>query len=105
MDSFHSFADWKAQSVQDVIEKLQKRKADYDRVRAEREEMKTKLNTCAIERAQRQEHKKEVGSPKHLLPSKFKLEWARSMCFYLCTVNPEFKPLYFFLQLHFLPCY
>jgi len=74
MDSFHSFADWKAQGVQDGIEKLQKRKADYDRLRAEREDMKTKLNTCAIGRAQRQEYKKEVGSCMHLLPSTFKLE-------------------------------
>lgn len=74
MDSFHSFADWKAQSVQNGIEKLQKRKADYDRLQAEREDMKAKLNTCAIERAQRQEYKKEVGSCMHLLPSKFKLE-------------------------------
>jgi hypothetical protein len=74
MDSFHSFADWKAQSVQDGIEKLQKRKADYDRLRAEREDMKTKLNMCAIERAQRQEYKKEVGFYMHLMRSKFKLE-------------------------------
>jgi hypothetical protein len=34
MDSFHSFADWKAQSVQDGTEKLQKQKADYDRLQA-----------------------------------------------------------------------
>jgi len=74
MDSFHSFADWKAQSVQDGVEKLQKRKADYDRLRAEREDMKTKLNTCVTERVQRQEYKKEVGSCMQLLPSKFKLE-------------------------------
>jgi hypothetical protein len=74
MDSFHSFADWKAQSVQDGIEKLQKRKADYDRLQAEREDMKMKLSTCATERAQRKEYKKEVGSCMHLLPYKFKLE-------------------------------
>jgi len=67
MDSFHSFADWKAQSVQDGIDKLQKRKADYDRLCAEREDLKTKLNTCAIKRAQRQEYKKEVASWMHLL--------------------------------------
>jgi hypothetical protein len=32
MDSFHSLVDWKAQSEQDGIGKLQKRKADYDRL-------------------------------------------------------------------------
>jgi hypothetical protein len=74
MDSFHSFADWKAQSAQDVIEKLQKQKANHDQLQAERDNLKTKLNTCAIERAQRHEYKKEVGSCMHLLPPKFKLE-------------------------------
>jgi hypothetical protein len=62
MDSFHVFADWKAHGVRDGIEKLQKRKADYDQLQVERDNFKTKLNTCAIERAQRQEYKKEVGS-------------------------------------------
>jgi len=39
MDSFHSFIDWEAQSVQDGIGKLQKQKSDYDPLRAEREDM------------------------------------------------------------------
>jgi len=60
--------------VQDGIEKLQKRKADFDRLRAEREDLKAELNACAIKRVQRQEYKKEVGSCMHLLPSKFILE-------------------------------
>jgi hypothetical protein len=38
MDSFHSFADRKAQSVQDGIGKLQKRRGDYDQLQAERED-------------------------------------------------------------------
>jgi len=62
VDSFHSFKEWKAQSVQDGTEKLQKRKADYDPLRAEREDMETKLNMCAIEQAQRQEYKKEMDA-------------------------------------------
>jgi hypothetical protein len=83
MDAFHTFADWKAQSVQDGIEKLQNRVADYDQLRAQAEEMKAKINVCASEQAQREVDKKEVGTCIHLLPSKF-------------------QPLYFFLQLHFI---
>jgi len=62
MDSFHSFAEGKPQSVQDGIEKLQKQKADYDQLQAEREDMKTILHSCAIEQAQRQEYKKEMDA-------------------------------------------
>jgi hypothetical protein len=41
LDSFYSFADWKAQSVQDGMEKLQQQKADNDQLQAEGEDMKT----------------------------------------------------------------
>ena len=74
MDGFHTFADWKAQAVQDVIEKLHKRKTAYDRLRAEIEEVKEKLNMCASEQAWTVMAKKEVGVCIHLLPSKFKLD-------------------------------
>jgi hypothetical protein len=71
MDAFHIYADWKAHSVQDNIVKLHQRKAEYDQLRAQHEELKGQLNKRASERAQREMQKKEVGECIQLL---FKLE-------------------------------
>lgn len=67
MDGFHTYADWKAQSVQDSIVKLHQHKADYDQLRAQCEELKGQLNKRASERAQREMRKKEVGECIQLL--------------------------------------
>jgi hypothetical protein len=81
LDAFHTFADWKAQSVQDGVEKLQKRMTEYYQLRAQTEELKAKLNVCASEQAQREVAKKEVGTCIQLLPSKFKLNEQEACAF------------------------
>jgi hypothetical protein len=72
MDTFHTYADWKAQNMQDNIEKLHQRRTDYNQLRAQCEELKGQLNRRASERAQREMRKKEVGECIQFL---FKLEW------------------------------
>jgi hypothetical protein len=71
VDIFHTYADWKAQSVQDNIVKLHQCKAEYDQLQAQCEELKGQLNKRASERAQREMRKKEVGECIQFL---FKLE-------------------------------
>jgi hypothetical protein len=59
--------------VQDGMEKLQQQKADNDQLLAERADMKTKLNTRAIEQAQRQQYKKEMDTSCEETKSRFLL--------------------------------
>jgi hypothetical protein len=60
MDGFHTYADWKAQNLQDDIVKLHQRKTEYNHLRTQCEELKGQLNKRASERAQREMRKKEV---------------------------------------------
>jgi hypothetical protein len=65
MDGFHTFADWKAQSIQNNIAKLLQQKAEYDQLRAQCEGLKGEINIRASERAQRDVLKKEVSACIH----------------------------------------
>ncbi|KDR07720.1 kinetochore protein Nuf2-like [Zootermopsis nevadensis] len=60
MDAFHTFADWKAQNVENISAELLQRKAECDELRAQCEELKKELNMTASERAQREMRKKEL---------------------------------------------
>jgi hypothetical protein len=88
MDMFHTFADWKAQNVQNSITKLVHHKADYDQLRAECEKLKSEVNMRASERAQREVRKREVCVYIHSLPFHIQTGMNMQLCFSLCTVNP-----------------
>jgi predicted ATP-grasp superfamily ATP-dependent carboligase len=60
MDVFHTYADWKAQQMQNTIGSLLQCKVDYDQLQAQCEELKKEVNMIASERAQREVRKKEV---------------------------------------------
>jgi hypothetical protein len=54
MDGFHTFADCKVPYIQNIIARLLQRKADYDQLQAQCDEMTKEVNVGANERAQRQ---------------------------------------------------
>lgn len=87
MDAFHTFADWKAQNVENISAELLQRKAECDELRAQCEELKKELNMTASERAQREMRKKEVCVYVHSLPFQTQSEMNLHFCFNLRTVN------------------